>query len=120
MFAPTRRQAQKVKPAAPRIPAGAAVTIPAGTTANATISSTAVVFAPPSLVDTTPAKTEEKKESQPQPQGQGWGRKVKPPSMVLDEDVNGFKAKRGGKKEGGGGKKKGKKVRDRPCMEERS
>ncbi|TFK86256.1 hypothetical protein K466DRAFT_587379 [Polyporus arcularius HHB13444] len=109
VFAPTRRQAPKTKPTAPRIPVGAAITAPAGT---ATISSTAVVFAPPSLVDTTPAKAEEKKESQPQ--GQGWGRKVKPPSMVLDEDVNGFKAKRGGKKEGG--KKKGKKNKNAQAL----
>lgn len=30
--------------------------------------------------------------------------------MVLDEDVNGFKARRGDRRGGGGGKKKGKKV----------
>ncbi|KAI0831715.1 hypothetical protein BC628DRAFT_1451397 [Trametes gibbosa] len=76
----------------------------------ATISSTAVVFAPPSLVE-APAKKVEEPGSQAQPQGQGWGRKVKPPSMVLDDDINGFKNqnRRGGKREGGGGKKKGKK-----------
>ena len=79
---------------------------------SATISSTAVVFAPPSLVETKPAQAEETSVNQTQAQGQGWGRKVKPPSMVLDEDVNGFKARKSGKRDGGGGgKKKGKKVR---------
>ncbi|KAI0668492.1 hypothetical protein C8Q78DRAFT_262586 [Trametes maxima] len=108
-FAPTRRNVPKAKPAAPRLPVGASVTVAQGAAAPsvATISSTAVVFAPPSLVQ--PASKPETTPSQNQPQGQGWGRKVKPPSMVLDEDVNGFKARRGGKREGGGGKKKGKK-----------
>ncbi|KAH9857619.1 hypothetical protein C2E23DRAFT_770503 [Lenzites betulinus] len=68
----------------------------------AAFSSTAVVFAPPSLVEAPTNKPEEAASH-----GQGWGRKVKPPSMVLDEDVNGFKNRRGGKREGG--KKKGKK-----------
>ncbi|CDO68874.1 hypothetical protein BN946_scf185000.g17 [Trametes cinnabarina] len=106
-FAPTRRQAPKAKPAAPRLPVGASVTqatVPA-TISAATISSTAVVFAPPSLVE-TPSSKSDNPSSQAQPQSQGWGRKVKPPSMVLDEDVNGFKAQRGGKRDGGGGGKK--------------
>jgi splicing factor 45 len=38
----------------------------------------------------------------------GWGKKVKPPSMVLDDDVNGF---RGNTKRKSGGGKKNKKVR---------
>lgn len=103
-FAPVRRNAgQKARPTAPRLPVGAAV---ATTSASTTISSTAVVFAPPTLIE--PAAAPAPLESQTNiPQSQGWGKKVKPPSMVLDEDVNGFKAQRGGKKGG----KKGKKVR---------
>ncbi|KAI0350206.1 hypothetical protein OH77DRAFT_1091580 [Trametes cingulata] len=121
-FAPTRRQAPKAKPAAPRLPVGASVTVAqaavvaSATTSSSTISSTAVVFAPPSLVE-TPASKPEEPEAQSQPQSQGWGRKVKPPSMVLDDDVNGFKARRGGKREGGGGgKKKGKKHKNQQAL----
>jgi hypothetical protein len=74
------------------------------------ISATAVVAAPPTLVDVyVPALPE------PNPVGpgsgsshkSGWGKKVKPPSMVLDDDINGF---RGNPKRKGGGKKN-KKVR---------
>ncbi|KAG5353962.1 hypothetical protein C0989_011450 [Termitomyces sp. Mn162] len=78
-FAPVRRNPpNKAKPAPPRIPAGAAVT--AGPVPAAAISSTAVVFAPPALIDPV-----QEAPAQPQPR-QGWGKKVKPPSMVLDED----------------------------------
>ena len=75
------------------------------------ISATAVVAAPPTLVDVSvPALPE------PTPAGpgsgsshkSGWGKKVKPPSMVLDDDINGF---RGNPKRKGGGGKKNKKVR---------
>ena len=66
------------------------------------LSSTAVVFAPPVLNDTA--------SSAPPPEiqsaTQSWGRKVKPPSMVLDEDINGFKGTQKKKH----GKGKGKKV----------
>lgn len=75
------------------------------------ISTTAVVAAPPTLVDVSVPSLLE-----PTPAGpgsgsshkSGWGKKVKPPSMVLDEDVNGF---RGNPKRKGGGGKKNKKVR---------
>ncbi|KAH0583934.1 hypothetical protein H2248_009522 [Termitomyces sp. 'cryptogamus'] len=103
-FAPVRRNPpNKAKPAPPRIPAGAAVT--AGPVPAAAISSTAVVFAPPALIDPV-----QEAPAQPQPQ-QGWGKKVKPPSMVLDEDVNGFKTSHNSKKKGKG---KGKRNRNAP------
>lgn len=102
-FAPVRRnQAQKARPAAPRLPAGAAMTSALQPSLHgATISATATIFAPPSLAEPTNHVAQEPT------QNQGWGKKVKPPSMVLDEDVNGYKAAH--KKRAGGGKK-GKKV----------
>ncbi|KAG6889304.1 hypothetical protein C0995_001960 [Termitomyces sp. Mi166 len=104
-FAPVRRsQPNKSKPAPPRLPVGAAVTS-SGPIPAPGISSTAVVFAPPALID--PPKPVQEAPSQPQ----GWGKKVKPPSMVLDEDVNGFKASHNNKKKG---KAKGKKNRNAP------
>ncbi|OJT12236.1 DNA-damage-repair/toleration protein DRT111, chloroplastic [Trametes pubescens] len=87
----------------PRLPVGASVTV--ANAGSATISSTAVVFAPPALVEPSTSKPEAPVQSGAP--GQGWGRKVKPPSMILDDDINGFKAQKGGKREGG--KKKGKK-----------
>lgn len=95
----------------PRLPVGASVTVAnAAGMAAATISSTAVVFAPPALVEPSTSKPEAPPQSGAP--GQGWGRKVKPPSMILDDDINGFKSQKGGKREGG--KKKGKKVRISP------
>ncbi|KAF5391358.1 hypothetical protein D9757_002025 [Collybiopsis confluens] len=113
-FAPIRRnQNQKPKPSVPRLPVGAALsaTINAApsSTSPASVSSTAVVFALPELVE--PDKPELSTEDTPS-QGQGWGKKVKPPSMVLDEDVNGFKANQKRKV----GKGKNKKNRNAPLV----
>lgn len=74
------------------------------------ISATAVVAAPPTLVDvSTPALPEPNLvPGSGSSLKSGWGKKVKPPSMVLDDDVNGF---RGNPKRKGGGGKKNKKVR---------
>ncbi|KAG5654510.1 hypothetical protein H0H81_001151 [Sphagnurus paluster] len=97
-FAPVRRhQPQKAKPVHARLPVGAAVT----SSGPATLSSTAVIFAPPSLVEPVKPVPQEA----PQTQQGGWGKKVKPPSMVLDEDVNGFKASHNKKKAKGKGRK---------------
>ena len=100
-FAPVRRNQNKPKPAQ-RLPIGASLT-------SATLSSTAVVFAPPVLIEHQISDPEPepdtKLDTKPQPT-QAWGKKVKPPSMVLDEDVNGFKAH----KKRSAGKSKGKKV----------
>jgi splicing factor 45 len=65
-----------------------------------------VVFAPPVLNDA--ASTVPPPEIQSATQS--WGRKVKPPSMVLDEDINGFKGTQKKKH----GKGKGKKVNSVP------
>jgi splicing factor 45 len=62
-----------------------------------------VISAPPTLVELPKAATQEY-------QSQGWGKKVKPPSMILDEDVNGFKTSQ---KKNRAGKGKGKKVCDK-------
>ncbi|KAF9457182.1 hypothetical protein BDZ94DRAFT_1292538 [Collybia nuda] len=111
---------EAVQPTAPQTsadpaPGGAAAKATAGISSSATllhgpvpvhgISSTAVVFAPPSLVGPP-------KSAAPESQTQGWGKKVKPPSMVLDEDVNGFKTSHNKRK----GKGKGKKNRNMPLV----
>ncbi|KZT28676.1 hypothetical protein NEOLEDRAFT_1128844 [Neolentinus lepideus HHB14362 ss-1] len=110
-FAPIRRKpAQKPKPVVPVSLGAFAMDAPNSTptpTSAATTSSlsvTAIVSAPPQLMDVSPAP-----EGEHTKQTQGWGKKIKPPSMILDEDINGFKAAHRGKGGGGGGKRKGKK-----------
>ncbi|CAK5264258.1 unnamed protein product [Mycena citricolor] len=110
-FAPVRRNAvQKPKPTTARLPVGAAFTTVAS---SAVVSSSAVVFAPPALIEPA-AKDDAPKAAEPG----GWGKKVKPPSMVLDEDVNGYKSayskRKGG--QGPGGKGKGKKNKNIPSI----
>ncbi|KAF8636734.1 hypothetical protein AX17_003537 [Amanita inopinata Kibby_2008] len=124
-FAPVRRSnPQKSKPSAPRLPVGASVltasaakSTASANISSAAISSTAIVFAPPSLIQPEKQATDTATTSLPVPTApatQGWGKKVKPPSMVLDEDVNGFKATHNRRK--GGVKGKGKKNKAAPII----
>ncbi|KAF8654166.1 hypothetical protein AX16_003695 [Volvariella volvacea WC 439] len=106
-----RNQAQKAK-SAPRLPVGASLltTTTTATPSAASISSTAVVFAPPALIE--PPKPNPQ-DAETQPTTQGWGKKLKPPSMVLDDDINGFKSSQHNKKRSQP-KGKGKKKKDAP------
>jgi hypothetical protein len=76
-----------------------------------TMSATAVIAAPPTLVDLSKPPVPEPIPPSGPGSGHksGWGKKVKPPSMVLDDDINGFRGNT--KRKGGGGGKKNKKVR---------
>ncbi|EIN08051.1 hypothetical protein PUNSTDRAFT_104276 [Punctularia strigosozonata HHB-11173 SS5] len=108
-FAPVRRKQAKAE-VKPSIPLGASIAFTPPSAAS--VSATAVIFAEPQLV--TPAAKSVEAEAAPAQQTQGWGKKIKPPSMVLDEDVNGFRVQNkgrqgGGGGGGGGGKRKGKK-----------
>ncbi|KAH7910659.1 hypothetical protein BJ138DRAFT_1126694 [Hygrophoropsis aurantiaca] len=123
-FAPIRRSAPKPKPGAVRLPVGAVTTPAAGPIPAASLSTTATIFAPPQLVVSEaeqPQQPKEDESAQPKEGGwrkkEGWGKKVKPPSMILDEDVNGYKShhkRRGGG--GGGGGKKAKKNKHAPAV----
>ncbi|KAG1803602.1 uncharacterized protein HD556DRAFT_1329113 [Suillus plorans] len=122
-FAPVRRAPAKPKPALTRLPMGAkTLPIPATAAISAAtpasgLSATAVVFAPPELVTTD--QQEEVKDDTVQKDStwrkkEGWGKKVKPPSMILDEDINGFKAQHKRRAGGGGGGRKGRKNKNAP------
>ncbi|KAF9264822.1 hypothetical protein L218DRAFT_972416 [Marasmius fiardii PR-910] len=118
-FAPVRRnQGQKSKHAAPRLPVGVSLTTAPGNAASSTttLSSTAIVFAPPTSVEPSDSDTMSTSatvtEEPHHKHGHGWGKKVKPPSMVLDEDVNGFKASQKRKV----GKGRGKKNKNAPVV----
>ncbi|CAE7175047.1 unnamed protein product [Rhizoctonia solani] len=97
-FAPTRRKV----PATQARPAYAGFIAP--TKPSAIVSSSAIISAPPVLIEQPAAKTETEPDSN-QANKAGWAKKIKAPSMVLDEDVNGFRAV-GGKKKGTGSRKK--------------
>ncbi|KAH9048230.1 hypothetical protein EDB84DRAFT_1457952 [Lactarius hengduanensis] len=104
-FAPVKR---KTKPSTkpPNVATLAAFSqVGATSTLPPVLSATAVVSAPPSLVDLSkPVVLEPSSGVGPGPGHKaGWGKKVKPPSMVLDEDVNGFRGNT--KRKGGGGRK---------------
>ncbi|KAG2078031.1 hypothetical protein BDR04DRAFT_1226835 [Suillus decipiens] len=100
------------------LPTPATATIPAAMPASG-LSATAVVFAPPELVTTD--QQEEVKDNTVQKDStwrkkEGWGKKVKPPSMILDEDINGFKAQHKRRAGGGGGGRKGRKNKNAPVV----
>lgn len=124
-FAPVRRAPAKPKLSFTRLPMGAkALPTPATATISAAtpasgLSATAVVFAAPELVTTD--QQEEVKDNTAQKDStwrkkEGWGKKVKPPSMILDEDINGFKAQHKRKVGGGGGGRKGRKNKNAPVV----
>ncbi|TFY68335.1 hypothetical protein EVG20_g3597 [Dentipellis fragilis] len=97
-FAPVKK---KAKPATGARPPPPAIFSQIGVvSAPPVLSSTAVVAAPPTLIEQPKPVPAQDASSQKT----GWGKKVKPPSMILDEDVNDFKAS--GKRRGGGGKRK--------------
>ncbi|KAG8807239.1 hypothetical protein FRC17_004562 [Serendipita sp. 399] len=89
-FAPVRRQT-KPKTAARALPPGAAMVASLAMAAAAATESGA-----PTTTD----------QSNQEPESAGWGKKIKAPSMVLDEDVNGFRSTRPGE----GKRKKKKKI----------
>ncbi|KAG8919790.1 hypothetical protein FRC02_001374, partial [Tulasnella sp. 418] len=117
-FAPTRRTLPKAKTTASATKlTGAGLIPPAFVSPSATISASAVIYAPPELVTTEQPQASTSSESTTQPPTDRWAKKIQPPSMVLDDDVNGFRNNKGGRGGGpgtGGGKKKGKKAKQAP------
>ncbi|PAV23296.1 DNA damage repair [Pyrrhoderma noxium] len=116
-FAPVRR-GPKQKPKASNtirsLPAGAQLTeaTTAVSSTQGSISSTAIVSAAPII-----NVPEQQKPAEPErPNTLGWGKKIKPPSMVLDDDVNGFKSNSRKGNATGGGKRKGKKNKNAPAV----
>ncbi|KAL5529000.1 hypothetical protein ACEPAG_4974 [Sanghuangporus baumii] len=110
-FAPVRRGGK----AKPKPTINVPRTLPAGAQLSETsVSATAVVVAEPVLNIPEPEKAKVPEEPN-DASGLGWGKKIKPPSMVLDEDVNGFKANRK-KNNAGAGKRKNKKNKNAPIV----
>ncbi|KAI5119082.1 hypothetical protein M0805_004855 [Coniferiporia weirii] len=109
-FAPVRRGGK----AKPRPTGASSRALPIGAQIeHAPIPASAVISAPPVLLALDPEQSTNPSEPE-QPAGLGWGKKIKPPSMVLDEDVNGFKAGRRKNNNAGGGKRKGRKNKNAP------
>ncbi|CAE6462778.1 unnamed protein product [Rhizoctonia solani] len=111
-FAPTRRKAPATQ-ARPTY-AGFATSTVSTSAPPATVGSSAVISAPPVLIEQPAAKPETQPDSNESNKAGGWAKKIKAPSMVLDEDVNGFRALGGGKKKGAGSRKKGKNAANAP------
>ncbi|KAH7107333.1 hypothetical protein BKA62DRAFT_683036 [Auriculariales sp. MPI-PUGE-AT-0066] len=90
-FAPTRRAPAKSKPraSAPSATSGAISAAPAAV-----------------IIEAAPVLHEDTNTSTTSTATGGWGKKVKPPSMVLEEDVNGFRNQHGGAKKNNKKKKK--------------
>ena len=110
-FAPVKRKTKPPLNKPPNVATLAAFSqVGATSTIPSVLSATAVVSAPPSLVDLSQPTVSEPYSGASSGPGHkaGWGKKVKPPSMVLDDDVNGFRGNT--KRKGGGGGKKNKKV----------
>ncbi|KAI0303547.1 hypothetical protein B0F90DRAFT_1816335 [Multifurca ochricompacta] len=106
-FAPVKRKPKYSTNKPPNVATLATFSHVGVTSAPSTIiSSTAIVTAPPSLVDSSNPSVPEQAPGPGPGHKSGWGKKVRPPSMVLDDDVNGF---RGNTKRKSGGSRKHKK-----------
>ncbi|GJJ12239.1 hypothetical protein Clacol_006480 [Clathrus columnatus] len=93
-FAPVRRPNNVKSKNTTRLPLGTAAT-----TILSNISTTATVFAPPVSAHSAVSQEPELKP--------GWGKGIKPPPMIIEDDVNGFREKRNKRNEK---KSKGKKA----------
>ncbi|KAB5589274.1 DNA-damage-repair/toleration protein [Ceratobasidium theobromae] len=103
-FAPTRRKPPAAQPRPSY--AGFTTSTVSATLPKTMMNSTAVISAPPVLIQQPASASDVPSEGNEANKASGWAKKIKAPSMVLDEDVNGFRAVGGKKKGGGGGSRK--------------